>query len=87
MFSSFLPQECLKEYLRYSKVYDGKRNRSKYDLIDMIINGKMKEKSVDLGTDMTCEEADKFLKGIGKPFVPPKGVQLNMIFLYHLSSL
>ena len=37
-FLGYLPQEYLKEYLSFSKIYNGKRNRSKLDLIDMIIN-------------------------------------------------
>ena len=37
-FLGYLHQECLKEYLGFRKIYNGKRNRSKLDLIDMIIN-------------------------------------------------
>ena len=31
MFLFYLPQESLKEYLEYVIIYDGKRNKSKYE--------------------------------------------------------
>ena len=31
MFLFYLPQESLKEYLEYAIIYDGKRNKSKYE--------------------------------------------------------
>ena len=33
----------------------------------MIINGKIKERFVDLGSDFTFEEAEKILKSLKKP--------------------
>ena len=69
---SYLPQKCLNDYLSYSKICNGKRNRSKLNLIGMIIEGKVKERVADRGTDLTLEEADKILKEINKPSVASK---------------
>ena len=65
-FLGYLPQECLKEYLRFSKIYNSKRNRSTLNLIHMIINEKMKERFVGLGSDLTLEEAEKILMSLNK---------------------
>ena len=65
-FLDYLPEECLKEYLRFSKIYNGKRNRSKLDLIEMIIDGKIKKRFFDLRSDFSFEEADRILKFLGK---------------------
>ena len=62
----YLSQECLKEYLSFKKIYNGKRNRNKFDLIDMIINGKIKKIFVDLGSDLRFEEATKILKSLSR---------------------
>ena len=41
---SYLLQQPPKEYLSHSQIYKGKKNRSKYDLVDMIISEKDKSK-------------------------------------------
>ena len=40
MFLGYLPQECLKEYLSYGKIYDGKRNGSKLDQLTLLYSAK-----------------------------------------------
>ena len=40
MFSSYLPQELLKDYLFNASIYKRRRNMSKHDLINMIITKK-----------------------------------------------
>ena len=42
IFLSYLPQIQLKEYLSMAEIYNGRKNMSKHDLIDMIITGKNK---------------------------------------------
>ena len=41
IFLSCLPQEPLKDYLPSSNIYKGRKNRSKQELIDMIISEKI----------------------------------------------
>ena len=70
IFSNYLPQDPLKEYLSCSGIYKGRKNRSKHDLIDMIINEKdisIKEELID---DMSEEEAIKLLNNDN--FAKPK---------------
>ena len=40
-FLSCLPQQPLKDYLSSSNIYKGRKNRSKQELIDMIISEKI----------------------------------------------
>ena len=74
---SYLPQDCLKEYLDYFAIYHGKRNRSKFDLIEMIIVEKL-ENLIDKGSDCTREEALAIIYGnvnsTNKPIVMNKPV-------------
>lgn len=42
IFLSYLPQIQLKEYLSMAEIYNGRKNMSKHDLIDIIITGKNK---------------------------------------------
>ena len=72
IFLGYLLQECSEEYLSYSKIYNGKRNRNKLDLIGMIIAGKINEMVVDLGGNLTFQEANKILKGMNKLHVAAK---------------
>ena len=59
---SYLLHEPVKEYLYESNIYRGKKNRSKYDLIDMIISEKNKTKPISPeDDDFTLEEATKLL--------------------------
>lgn len=58
IFLSYLPQEQLKEYLFHSKIYNGKKNRSKHELIDTIITGK-DNKSTQWNDDVIIEDAKK----------------------------
>ena len=59
---SYLPHEPVKEYLHHSNIYRGKKNRSKYDFIDMIISEKNKTKPISPeDDDFTLEEATKLL--------------------------
>ena len=63
IFSSYLPQEPLKEYLSNADIYEGRRNMSKYDLIDMIISGKSKKTTYTKeANELIKEEAINVLK-------------------------
>ena len=44
IFLSYLLQQPSNEYLSHSQIYKGKKNRSKYDLVDRIISEKDKSK-------------------------------------------
>ena len=58
IFLSYLPQEPLKEYLPNAKIYKGRRNMSKHDLIDMIITEKSKKiVYTEENDELTKEEA------------------------------
>ena len=41
IFLCYLPQEPLKDYLSNANIYKGRKNRSKQELIDMIISEKI----------------------------------------------
>ena len=63
IFSSYLPQEPLKENLSNADIYKGRRNMSKYDLIDMIISGKSKKTTYTKeANELIKEEAINVLK-------------------------
>ena len=63
IFLSYLTQEPLKEYLTHSNIYKGKKNGSKYDLIDMIISGKYKTKPLSPDDeDLSIDQANTLLK-------------------------
>ena len=71
IFLSHLPQEPLKEYLSCSNIYKGKKSRSKYDLIDMIITEKnISKKYGPEDDDLIQEEAMKILNN--NNFAKPK---------------
>ena len=60
---SYLPQVALKEYLSKANIYNGRRNMSKNDLIDMIISDKVKSKIyTSEDDDLTQEEINNLLK-------------------------
>ena len=44
IFLSYLLQQPSKEYLSHSQIYKGKKNRSKYESVNMIISEKDKSK-------------------------------------------
>lgn len=52
-FLSFLPQDSLIEYLRFTKTYNGRTNRSKYELIGLIIEEKDREQYIDAHDDIS----------------------------------
>ena len=63
IFLSYLIQEPLKEYLTHSNIYKEKKNRSKYDLIDMIISGKDETKPLSPDDeDLFIDQANTLLK-------------------------
>ena len=63
IFLSYLPQVALKEYLSKANIYNGRRNMSKNDLIDMIISDKVKSKIyTSEDDDLTQEEINNLLK-------------------------
>ena len=67
IFLLYLPKVALKEYLSKANIYNGRRNMSKNDLIDMIISDKDKSKIyTSEDDDLTQEEIDNLLKIIRK---------------------
>ena len=67
IFLLYLPEVALKEYLSKANIYNGRRNMSKNDLIDMIISDKDKSKIyTSEDDDLTQEEIDNLLKIIRK---------------------
>ena len=62
IFLSHLSQQSLKDYLSEAKIYNGKRNMNKADLIDMIISNKDKS-MIDAHDDkLSQEEINNILK-------------------------
>ena len=62
IFLSHLSQQSLKDYLSEAKIYNGKRNMNKADLIDMIISKKDKS-MIDAHDDkLSQEEISNILK-------------------------
>ena len=62
IFLSHLSQQSLKDYLSEAKIYNGKRNMNKADLIDMIISNKDKS-MIDAHDDkLSQEEISNILK-------------------------
>ena len=62
VFLSYLPQAALKEYSSKANIYNGRRNMSKNDLMDMIISDKDKNKIyTSEGDDLTQEEINNLL--------------------------
>ena len=60
VFLPYLPQEQLKEHLFHTKIYNGKKNRPKHELIDKIITGK-DTKSGRMNNNFTSEDANDIL--------------------------
>ena len=63
VFLPYLPQEQFKEQLFHTKIYKGKRNRPKHELIDKIITGK-NTKSGQMNTNFTSEDANKLSNSV-----------------------
>ena len=62
IFLLHLSQQSLKDYLSEAKIYNGKRNMNKADLIDMIISNKDKS-MIDAHDDkLSQEEINNILK-------------------------
>ena len=62
IFLSHLSQQSLKDYLSEAKIYNGKRNMNKADLIDMIVSNKDKS-IIDAHDDkLSQEEINNILK-------------------------
>ena len=61
-FLSYLPQEPLKKYLYYENIYKGRKNRSKQELIEIIITGKNIKARYKPEDDLRKEEANEILQ-------------------------
>ena len=62
IFLSYLPEELLKEFLSCANIYKAKKNRSKHDLIDLIIIEKNIEIRHRPEDDLTQEVANELLE-------------------------
>ena len=62
IFLSYLPEEPLKEFLSCPNIYKTKKNRSKHDLIDVIIIEKNIEIRHRPEDDLTQEVANELLE-------------------------
>ena len=65
IFLSYLPQIQLKEYLSMAEIYNGRKNMSKHDLIDMIITGKNKH-NIYVEENTLSKEVHNMLEEINK---------------------
>ena len=90
IFLSYLPQEPLKEYLYNAKIYKGRRNMSKNDLIDMVITEKSKKIiHTQENDELTRKKANELLrnKNFARQELKENNISTNSPQIPHLNVL